>query len=148
MEGLESALRVASSNISFLAVGVDEFHIHHAHWTTEWTAPNAFPVNDHLILTKLPSTATREKVLHILPQILANSVGRMHIYPKDHMAVVSILDQDLLKAYLKDQQTIELESGGSVVLFPAYLVVTLPKSLDDDSYSMSRYSDKGTYLHT
>ena len=44
MEGLEAGLKVAGSNASFLAVGLDQFHIHHAHWTTEWTAPNAFPV--------------------------------------------------------------------------------------------------------
>ena len=143
MEGLEAGLKVAGSNASFLAVGLDQYHIHHAHWTTEWTAPNAFPVSDHLILTKLPKTATRDKLLHILPQILSDSVGRMHIYPDDHMAVVSILDPSLLKNYLKEHQSIELENSASVLLFPAYLLVALPKSIEDDSYSMSRYSDKG-----
>ena len=59
------------------------------------------------------------------------------------MAVVSILDPSLLKNYLKEHQSIELENSASVLLFPAYLLVALPKSIEDDSYSMSRYSDKG-----
>ena len=42
----------------------------------------------------------------------------------------------------KEHQSIELENSASVLLFPAYLLVALPKSIEDDSYSMSRYSDK------
>ena len=89
---------------------------------------------------------TRDKIIHILPEILAENVGRMHIYPEEHMAVVSILDPNLLKNYLKDHQSIELENSASVLLSPAYLLVALPKFIEDDSYSMSRFSDKGSTI--
>ena len=84
-----------------------------------------------------------DKILNILPKILADSVGRMHVYPKDHMAVISILDPAILKNYLKDHQSIEMENESNVLVFPAYLLVALPKYVEDESYSLNRFSDKG-----
>ena len=84
-----------------------------------------------------------DKILNILPKILADSVGRMHVYPKDHMAVISILDQAILQNYLKEHQSIEMENEYNVLVFPAYLLVALPKYVEDESYSLNRFSDKG-----
>ena len=84
-----------------------------------------------------------DKILNILPKILADSVGRMHVYPKDHMAVISILDPVILKNYLKDHQSIEMENEYNILVFPAYLLVALPKYVEDESYSLNRFSDKG-----
>ena len=142
MESVEAALKLTSTGIKEIGVGIESFSINQAYWTTQWTAPNAFPIPNHLIITKLPSTATQEKILHILPEPLADSVGRMHLYKSSHMAVVEILDHEIFKKYLKDHHTIALESGASVLIFPAYLIVSLPRYGNEEAFSHNRFSDK------
>ena len=127
MGNVEAAIKVAETNETEIGLGVNRYHIHQAFWTTQWTAPNAFPMLDHIILTKLPASATQDKLLHILPEPLAEEAGRVYMYPDHHMAVVQILDVELVRQFCNDHQDIPLESGANVLIFPAYLIVALPK---------------------
>lgn len=142
MESAEAALHVARSNVTFIGLGVERYHIHHAYWTTDWTSPNAFRMTDHFILTKLPSTATHEKVIHLLPDIVAESVGRIHMYLEEHMAIVQILDPSLLSVFLREHKSLLLESGATVLVYPAYLIVALPENDDDEAFAMNRFSER------
>ena len=142
MESVEAANRVAKTNQTKIGVGIEQFEIHHAFWTTEWTVPNSFPIPGHLIFNKLPSSVTSEKLLHILPKELVEKVGRIHFYKEDYIAVVEVLDQDLVNEFLNDNTNIPLESGGSILVSPAYLILSLPKYADEDSFSKIRFSDK------
>ena len=108
MESVDSAIRVTRSNQTKIGVGIGHFEIHHAFWTTEWTVPNSFPIPGHVIFTKLPSTVTTEKLLHILPDKLVEKVGRIHLYKDDHIAVVQVLDQDLVNEFITDNSNIPL----------------------------------------
>ena len=49
----------------------NKYRATHAYWTTDRFIPNTFAIPDHLILTKLPSSTTKEKLLYKLPLELA-----------------------------------------------------------------------------
>lgn len=143
MDSYESARAIVSANVSSFSVGLHTFSLSPVHWTTQWTAPNAFPSVDHMILTKLPSGATPDKILHALPALLADRVGRIWLYKEHHMAVVQVLDPDLLQTYLDGHQSLALGSGAHIVTAPAYLVVSLSQYVDgEETFATNRYADK------
>lgn len=142
MESVEVAMSVRKANITQIGVGVETLDITHAHWTTEWTVPNAFAIPDHLMLTKLPPTATQEKLLQVLPEKIAEKVGRVHMYRDHHLAVLQVLDTDLVSEFLKEHDNIPLENGASILVFPAYLIVSFPKYANEDASAANRFKDQ------
>lgn len=142
MENVKAAQKVADTNVSIINLGLNQYHIHQAHWTTIWSIPNAFRINDHFIMTKLPSGATREKILHVLPEIIADHVGRIHVYQDRHLSVIEVLNPELLRTFLKDHDSIHMESGSSVLVSPAYLIVALPKTSNIEAFASNRFEDK------
>ncbi len=142
MENVEAATAISSANVSEVGLGVHKYGLNHAHWTTEWTVPNSFPIVDHIILTKLPPTATSEKILHALPASLSAHVGRVWMYNDKRMAVVQVVDPDVATKYINSNEDIALESGATIVVSAAFLIVSLPKFADDDAFSTNRFADK------
>ena len=70
MESIEAAKEIELS--SEIQIGLDSrYRATHAYWTTDGYVPNTFVIPDHLILTKLPSSTTREKLLYKFPHELA-----------------------------------------------------------------------------
>ena len=69
MESIEAAEQINCS--AKIHVGLQTYDVYHAYWTTDQYVPNTFMIPDHLILTKLPSLTTREKLLYAIPTELA-----------------------------------------------------------------------------
>ena len=70
MESVETAKVIDMS--TEIQIGLrNKYRATHAYWTTDRYIPNTFAIPDHLILTKLPSSTTKEKLLYKFPTELA-----------------------------------------------------------------------------
>ena len=70
MDSVEAAKEINLS--SEIKIGLNKkYRATHAYWTTDRYIPNTFAIPDHLILTKLPSSTTKEKLLYKFPVELA-----------------------------------------------------------------------------
>jgi UDP-N-acetylglucosamine-lysosomal-enzyme len=141
MENVDASLAVSKANITEIGVGTNTYPISQAHWTTEWTVPNSFPIPDHIILTKLPPAATKDKIIGALPTTLSEKIGRVWMFHDNNMAVFQVLDPDLVAEFLRDNDVIHMENGANIVVWPAYLIVALPKFADDGAVSTNRFAD-------
>ena len=66
MDSIEAAKEIDIS--TQLQVGLTlKYRATHAYWTTDRFIPHTFLIPDHLILTKLPSSTTKEKLLYTFP---------------------------------------------------------------------------------
>ena len=70
MDSVESAKAVDLTKEIRIGLG-NKYRATHAYWTTDRFIPNTFAIPDHLILTKLPSSTTKEKLLYKFPSDLA-----------------------------------------------------------------------------
>ncbi len=50
-----------------LRLGLERYNLSRTYWTTDWTAPNSFPMQDYFVLSELPPSATEEKLLAAMP---------------------------------------------------------------------------------
>ena len=79
-------------------------------------------------------------MLHILPKDLSEKVGRMYLY--NQIAVVEILDTNLVNEFLNEHVSIPLENGGNILVSQAYLILRLSEYMDSDAFSKNRFSDR------
>ena len=70
MDSVESAKAIDLTKEIQIGLS-NKYRATHAYWTTDRFIPNTFAIPDHLILTKLPSSTTKEKLLYKLPSELA-----------------------------------------------------------------------------
>ena len=88
--------------------------------------PNSYPIPGHILFTKLPNSVTQEKLLNLLPQELVEKIGRVHLFKEEHSAVIEVLDYEMVDQFLQNP-SIPLESGGTILVSYAYLILSLPK---------------------
>ena len=88
--------------------------------------PNSYPIPGHILFTKLPNSVTQEKLLNLLPQELVEKISRVHLFKEEHSAVIEVLDYEMVDQFLQNP-SIPLESGGTILVSYAYLILSLPK---------------------
>ena len=127
-----------------LKVGFETFPLHLAHWTTDWTVPNSFPMPGFFMVTKLPPTATEVKVKHILPPEISGQIERIWIQEDDRGRKVAVLrgsNATLTSHFVEATREIDLGSGTVVSVVQANLIARLPRFADDAAMQSNRYAD-------
>ena len=127
-----------------LKVGFETFPLHLAHWTTDWTVPNSFPMPGFFMVTKLPPTATEVKVKHILPPEISGQIERVWIQEDDRGRKVAVLrgsNATLTSHFVEATREIDLGSGTVVSVVQANLIARLPRFADDAAMQSNRYAD-------
>ena len=79
---MESVASAKNLNLSSeIQIGLRNiYRATHAYWTTDRYIPNTFMIPDHLILTKLPTTTTKEKLLYKFPAEMAVRCNKLFFF--------------------------------------------------------------------
>ena len=140
----EEARESHNGSAGELRVGFETFPLHLAHWTTDWTVPNSFPMPGFFMVTRLPPTATDVKVKHILPARVSGQIERVWIREDDRGRKVAVLkgsNASLTSDFVKGTPEIDLGSGSLVSVVQANLITRLPEFADDAAMQSNRYAD-------
>ena len=124
-----------------MKVGFETFPVHLAHWTTDWTVPNSFPMPGYFMITRLPHAATAVKVKHILPAAVSGQIERVWIQEDDrghNVAVLKGSNVTVTSDFVKATSEIDLGSGSTVSVVQANLIARLPRFADDAAMQSNR----------
>jgi len=137
------ASQAMSASHATLHLGFKHFNLSQAYWTTDWTAPNSFPMDEYLILTDLPTSATESKVKGSLPAHFNHKLRKVWIAREAGVAVAHMANKsDVLSLLETTDGKIEVGDGAVISVFQANLIPVLPEYADDEAALPSRFADR------
>ncbi len=138
-QALSAAVGSSMSTSASLSLGLSRYNLSLCHWTTDWTAPNSFPMDEYFVVSDLPPTATREKLLSALPVEIKESIMKVWYYEERHLAVLHTSNSSLLAEFLSSSGGFfEVGSGVQVGVSKANLISQLPMYADDETHKPGR----------
>ncbi|XP_059093508.1 N-acetylglucosamine-1-phosphotransferase subunits alpha/beta-like [Tigriopus californicus] len=137
-----AALAISAFNTSrSITVGLKEMPLHKSYWTSEWTVPNSFPMENYVLIERLPNTVTETKLRNVLPNDIDKVVDLLWVYPENGIAVIHSENQTALKLFKESTRTINIGGDAEISIHPAHLIVQLPKYADDETHTPNRFAD-------
>ncbi len=121
-----------------LRLGLEEFELSLAYWTSDWTVPNSYPMADYFMLTHVPPWATENKLREALPGPLSESARAMWIYPSEGVAVVRVSNNSEVHRF--HGSSVDISAGKALAISKANLISHLPYA-DDDARRPNRFTD-------
>ena len=107
--------------IKDVKLGLSSAKLYHTMWTSDWTVPNSYLMEDYLIIGKLPVFTTLESLTRALPKDLSVGLEKTFIHPQKHVAVLKFRSGFQSKKYYNAPLKF---AEGTVIISPAYILLT------------------------
>ena len=117
------------------------FNVTQAYWTSDWTAPNSFPMKEYLMLTALPPFSPRDKLVESLPGGLRAAITDVFMYDDLRMAVVETNNASLANDFVEKNPKFVISDEAKIDVRRANLLIQLPQYHGEESYQSNRFAD-------